>query len=148
MRFTEKGRRELIQKLTRIRDPRERDKLLWLLAGHDEDTFQGSPPSSPSPMTKSRLPQPDQPEARKTTARREMPEINIDVRRMIGFVVPAFFVLFGLIRLIQAALNYIASREAGSQGAGLVTGGILLIIGLAGIYRALQTPPVKQDEGS
>jgi ABC-type uncharacterized transport system permease subunit len=77
-----------------------------------------------------------------------MPEINIDAKRMLGLVVPAFFILFGLIRIGQAAMKYIASQDIEAEISGLITGGIFLIIGLAGVFRAVRPPPVKRDEAS
>jgi hypothetical protein len=77
-----------------------------------------------------------------------MPQINIAAKRMFGFILPALFAIFGLVRIGQAVLNYIASRDIEVEMQGLMTGGIFLIIGLAGIFRAMQPVRIKQDEAS
>jgi len=77
-----------------------------------------------------------------------MPQINVDAKRLLGFVIPAFFMIFGLVRIGKAVLNYIASQDIETEITSLITGGIFLIIGLAGIFRAMQPPRIKQDEAS
>ena len=144
MQFTKNDRRELIQKLKRIKDPRERDRILWVLSGQEEAFFHSAPPPRPAP----RRPEPERPALSKAPGLRNMPQININAKRMLGFVVPAFFAIFGLVRIGQALLNYIASQNIDAEITGLITGGIFLIIGLAGIFRAMQPPQVKQDEAS
>lgn len=148
MRFTERDRRELINKLKKIKDPRERDRVLWVLAGQEEDVFRSThltaTPSRLEPVRQKT----ERPASSKAPEQRDMPEINIDAKRMLGLVVPAFFILFGLIRIGQAAMNYIASQDIEAEISGLITGGIFLIIGLAGVFRAVRPPPVKRDEAS
>lgn len=149
MRFTERDRRELIQKLKKVKDPRERDKILWALAGQEEAVFHSDQPAAPpyktAPMQR---PAPEKRVPDKAPDRQNMPQIDTDAKRMLGFAVPVFFVIFGLVRLGQAALNYFASRDIEAEIQGLITGGIFLIIGLAGVFRAMQPPQAKQEESS
>ncbi len=148
MRFTEKNRQELINKLKKVKDPRERDRILWALAGQEEAVFHSVHPDVPPSRPVSGPPAPEKPAPEKAPDLRNMPQINIDAKRMLGFAVPVFFVIFGLVRLGQAALNYFASQDIDAEIQGLITGGIFLIIGLAGIFRAMQPPQIKQDEAS
>lgn len=148
MRFTESDRRELIKKLKDIKDPRERDRILWALAGQEEAVFRASPaPAPPSRFAPAR-PAPEKSAPAKTPDLRNTPQIKADGKRMLGFVVPAFFLVFGLVRLGQAALNYIASQDIQAEIPSLITGGIFLIIGLAGVFRAMQPPRIRPDEAS
>ena len=146
MQFTERNRRELIQKLKRIKDPRERDRILWALSGQEEAFFHSAPSPALPPKPAPRRSEPERPAPGKAPDLRKMPRINIDVKRMLGFVVPAFFAIFGFVRIGQAVLNYIASQDIEAEITGLITGGIFLIIGLAGIFRAMQPPQIKHDE--
>ena len=148
MQFTERDRRELIQKLKKIKDPRERDRILWALSGQEEAVFHSAPSPAPPPRPAPGRPEPERPAPSKAPDLRNMPRINIDAKRMLGFVFPAFFAIFGLVRIGKAVLNYIASQDIDAEIQGLITGGIFLIIGLAGIYRAMQPPQIKQDEAS
>ncbi len=148
MRFTEKDRQELINKLKKVRDPRERDRIIWALAGQDGAVFHSAPSPTPPPRSAPRQPEPEKPAPGKAPDLRNMPQINIDAKRMFGFVIPAFFAIFGLVRIGKAVLNYIASQNIDAEISGLITGGIFLIIGLAGIFRAMQPPRIKQDGAS
>ncbi|MFH1079200.1 MAG: hypothetical protein V1766_02885 [Pseudomonadota bacterium] len=148
MRFTERDRRELIQKLKKIKDPRERDRILWALAGQEEHVFHSAPSPAPPSRLASHRPEPARPEPGKAPDLRNMPQINIDAKRTLGFVVPAFFVIFGLVRIGKAVLNYIAFQDIEAEMTGLITGGIFLIIGLAGIFRTMHLPPTKQGKTS
>lgn len=148
MRFTEKDRRELINKLKKVRDPRERDRIIWALAGQEEAVFYSANPDAPPFRPASGPPEPKRPAFGKTQDLRNIPPINIDAKRLLGFVVPAFFLIFGLVRIGKAVLNYIASQDIETEITGLITGGIFLIIGLVGIFRAMQPPRIKQKEAS
>jgi hypothetical protein len=128
MRFTEKDRQELINKLKKVKDPRERDRIIWALAGQEEAVFHSINPDVPTPRPAPGRPGPERPAS--------------------GFVVPAFFVIFGLVRIGKAVLNYIASQDIETEMTGLITGGIFLIIGLAGIYRTMHPAQIKPDEAS
>lgn len=151
MRFTEKDRQELINKLKKVRDPRERDRIIWALAGQEETVFRSANPDVPPPRSAPGRPKPERPAPGKAPDLRNMPQINVDAKRLLGFVVPAFFLIFGLVRIGKAVLNYIASQNIETEITGLITGGIFLIIGLAGIFRAMQSKQPKQmnpDEAS
>jgi putative Mn2+ efflux pump MntP len=63
-------------------------------------------------------------------------------------VVPAFFVIFGLVHIGRAVLNYIATEDIQAEIPRLITGGILLIIGLTGVFRAMQPKQMKPDDAS
>lgn len=149
MRFTERDRRELIQKLRQIKDPRERDRILWALDNQEEAFFHSSPLPVPMPRSVPRRLQPERPApSKKTPDMQNRPRTDIHAKRMLGFVVPAFFAIFGLVRIGQAVLNYFASRNIEVEIPGLIAGGIFLIIGLAGIFRAMRPPRIKQNEAS
>jgi hypothetical protein len=148
MRFTGKDRQELINKLKKVRDPRERDRIIWALAGQEEAVFRSANPDVPPPRSAPGRPGPERPAPGKTQDLRNIPPINIDAKRLLGFVFPAFFAIFGLVRIGKAVLNYIASQDIETEITGLITGGIFLIIGLAGIFRAMQPPRIKQGEAS
>jgi len=148
MRFTDKDRRELINKLKKVRDPRERDRIIWALAGQEETVLRSANPDVTLPRSAPGRPKPERPAPGKAPDLRNMPQINVDAKRLLGFVVPAFFLIFGLVRIGKAVLNYIASQDIETEITGLITGGIFLIIGLAGIFRAMQSKQMKPEEVS
>jgi hypothetical protein len=148
MRFMEKDRQELINKLKKVRDPRERDRIIWALAGQEEAVFRSANPDVTPPRSAPGRPKPERLAPGKAPDLRNMPQINVDAKRLLGFVIPAFFLIFGLVRIGKAVLNYIASQDIETEITGLITGGIFLIIGLAGIFRAMQPTQMKPDETS
>ena len=148
MRFTEKDRQELINKLKKVRDPRERDRIIWALAGQEEAVFRSDNPDVTPPRSAPGRPKPERLTPGKAPDLRNMPQINVDAKRLLGFVIPAFFLIFGLVRIGKAVLNYIASQDIETEITGLIMGGIFLIIGLAGIFRAMQPTQMKPDETS
>jgi hypothetical protein len=145
MRFTEQDRRELINRLKKIRDPRERDRVLWALADQDQNVFHDARPTATPSRLEPVRPGPDRPSSI-NARQRDMPQINFNPGRVLQFVVPAFFIIFGLIRIGQAAMNYMASQDIEVEIPNLVMGGIFLIIGLAGVFRAMRPSRIKQEE--
>jgi hypothetical protein len=61
MRFTGKDRQELINKLKKVRDPRERDRIIWALAGQEEAVFRSANPDVPPPRSAPGRPGPERP---------------------------------------------------------------------------------------
>lgn len=139
MQYTERDRQELIKRLKKVRDPRERDRIIWALAGHEETALRSTSPAV------QRSPQaPGRPGPEKTPDVRNLPQIATDAKRMLGFVVPGFFVIFGITYIGQAALNYIAFRRIDTEMPRLITGGIFLVVGVMGIFRAMQPDKMKR----
>jgi len=58
-------------------------------------------------------------------------------KRLIGFVLPGFFIIIGIAYIGQAILNYITLRRIETEIPRLITGGIFLIIGLMGIFKTM-----------
>jgi hypothetical protein len=139
MQYTERDRRELIKQLKKVRDPRERDRMIWALAGHEGAALRSS-----SPAVQRSQPAPGKPLPGKMPDLRNLPQITIDAKRMLGFVVPGFFIIFGIAYIGQAVLNYIASQRIETEMPRLITGGIFLIIGLMGIFKAMQPGQMKR----
>jgi hypothetical protein len=69
---------------------------------------------------------------------RNFPKITIDPKRMLGFVVPGFFMIFGIAYIAQSIMNYLATRRIDQEIPRLITGGIFVIIGLASFLKAIK----------
>jgi hypothetical protein len=128
MHNIEADRKQLIKKLKSVKDPRERDRIIWALAGHEQKPLDDTTPAvQPGKMTPG-----------KPMDLRNLPKITIDPKRMIGFVVPGFFTIFGIAYIAQSILNYLATRRIETEIPRLITGGIFVIIGLAGLLKAIK----------
>ena len=130
MHNIEADRKQLIKKLKRVKDPRERDRIIWALAGHEQKSFDDTNPT-PAAQTGKTTP-------RKPMDLRNFPKIIIDPKRMLGFVVPGFFTIFGIAYIAQSIMNYLATRRIDQEIPRLITGGIFVIIGLASFLKAIK----------
>jgi hypothetical protein len=128
MRNIEADRKQLIKKLKSVKDPRERDRIIWALAGHEQKSSDDTTPAAqPGKMTPG-----------KPMDLRNFPKITIDPKRMLGFVVPGFFMIFGIAYIAQSIMNYLATRRIDQEIPRLITGGIFVIIGLASFLKAIK----------
>ena len=126
MHNIEADRKQLIKKLKSVKDPRERDRIIWALAGHEQKSSDDTTPAAqPGKMTPG-----------KPMDLRNFPKITIDPKRMLGFVVPGFFMIFGIAYIAQSILNYLATRQIDPEIPRLITGGIFVIIGLTSFLKA------------
>jgi hypothetical protein len=128
MQNIEADRKQLIKKLKSVKDPRERDRIIWALAGHEQKSSDDTTPAAqPGKMTPG-----------KPMDLRNLPKIIIDPKRMLGFVVPGFFMIFGIAYIAQSIMNYLATRRIDQEIPRLITGGIFVIIGLASFLKAIK----------
>jgi hypothetical protein len=128
MRNIEADRKQLIKKLKSVKDPRERDRIIWALAGHEQKSSDDTTPAAqPGKMTPG-----------KPMDLRNFPKITIDPKRMLGFVLPGFFMIFGIAYIAQSIMNYLATRRIDQEIPRLITGGIFVIIGLASFLKAIK----------
>ena len=126
MRNIEADRKQLIKKLKSVKDPRERDRIIWALAGHEQKSSDDTTPAAqPGKMTPG-----------KPMDLRNLSKITIDPKRMLGFVVPGFFMIFGIAYIAQSIMNYLATRRIDQEIPRLITGGIFVIIGLTSFLKA------------
>jgi len=128
MQNIEADRKQLIKKLKSVKDPRERDRIIWALAGHEQKSSDDTTPAvQPGKMTPG-----------KPMDLRNFPKITIDPKRMLGFVLPGFFMIFGIAYIAQSIMNYLATRRIDQEIPRLITGGIFVIIGLASFLKAIK----------
>jgi hypothetical protein len=128
MQNIEADRKQLIKKLKSVKDPRERDRIIWALAGHEQKSSDDTTPAAqPGKMTPG-----------KPMDLRNFPKITIDPKRMLGFVVPGFFMIFGIAYIAQSIMNYLATRRIDQEIPRLITGGIFVIIGLTSFLKAIK----------
>ncbi len=136
MRGTDRERQQLINKLKTIRDPRERERILWALEGMMKDSY-GVAQSSPgltqeppaAPPEKMRLPI-------------QMPkQLGILTR----FAVPLFFILFGLVFIIQAVLRGMETKDFASEAGQFITGGVFLLFGFSALLRVRKMVKLPGD---
>jgi hypothetical protein len=117
---------KVIKKLKDIKDPQERDRIIWALAGKEKDVLSDKP-ASLEPRT-APLPPPGQAQ--------KLPGLPGDARKLIGYVFPGIFIFFGLVNLVQAAMQYHFTGQIEDVIPRLIMGGLLVLFGIFGIVKA------------
>ena len=120
-------RDKLIRKLKTIKSPRERDKIIWALAGKEKDVSYDKPPSVQSSKTDStRVPE----------QIAGLPKLPIDARKLVNYLAPAIFIFFGLVNLVQAIVHFIQTGLIEAAFPQLIMGIMFFIFGLFSIAKA------------
>lgn len=136
MRGTDRERQRLIDRLKTIKDPRERERVLWALEGLMKDSYGATRPSPgltqeppAEPPAKMRLPL----------------QIPKQLGLMTRLVVPIFFILFGLAFLIQAVLRGVETKDFASEAGQFITGGVFLLFGFSALQRVRKMGKLPGD---
>lgn len=120
-------RDKLIRKLKTVKNPRERDKIIWALAGKEKDTLEERPTQA-------------QPGKANPTPVREqvpgLPKLPIDARKLVNYIAPAIFIFFGLVNLVQAAGHFIETGMIEAALPKLILGIMFFIFGFFSIAKA------------
>ena len=120
-------RDKLIRKLKTVKNHRERDKIIWALAGKEKDASEETPAQVQSGKTNS------------TPVREQvpgLPKLPIDARKLVNYLAPAIFLFFGLVNLVQAVGHFIETGRIEAAFPQLIMGIMFFIFGLFSIAKA------------
>lgn len=121
-------RDKLIKKLKTVKNPRERDRIIWALAGKEKDTLKETPTQvQPGKMDTT------------TPVRGQMqglPKLPIDARKLINYLAPAILIFFGIVNLVQAILYFIQTGRIEAAFPQLIMGIMFLVFGFFSISKA------------
>ncbi|HYA13790.1 MAG TPA: hypothetical protein VEF33_05580 [Syntrophales bacterium] len=120
-------RDRIIKKLKDIKDPKERDRIIWALAGKEKDELTGRP-DAVKPKITAQAPPPER--------AKRLPQAPLNARKLLNYVVPGFFLFFGLVNLIQAIMQYHLTGQLDAAIPQLIMGTIFLLFGIIGIFKA------------
>jgi hypothetical protein len=124
-------RDKIIKKLKDIKDPRERDKIIWALSGKEKEVMSEKPPAvKPTKVAPGSSSGPTPRPAQK------LPGSPADIRKLVSFVFPGIFIFFGLVNLVQAAMQYQLTGQIEDIIPRLITGGVFILIGIFSIVKA------------
>lgn len=143
-------RKKLIDKLKSVKDPRQRDKIIWALSGLEKDMPSDTKvfgelrkrvikPSReqkqiPRPAQEQRTvlkPSPEQ--------RQEIPGLpaGVGARQLFAYVVPGLFLFFGLMQFLPALMDIISTGGVEKKSfPQLIMGAMFLVFGITGIIKA------------
>ena len=120
-------RDKLIRKLKAVKNPRERDKIIWALAGKEKDAFEEKPATAqPSKVNQA-------PVGGQVPGLSKLP---VDARKLVNYIAPALFLFFGLINLVQAVGHFIETGQIEAAFPQLIMGVMFLVFGLFSIAKA------------
>ncbi|MBP8985457.1 MAG: hypothetical protein KBG12_06885 [Syntrophobacterales bacterium] len=121
-------KRALIERLKTVKDPFEREKILWALEG-----IKKGVPETRSPREAGKEPSTAEEKAR----------LPVKLPKGLGvltqYAAPVFCILFGLIFLLQAVLRGLQKRDFASEAGQLISGAIFLLVGFAALQKAKKT---------
>ena len=120
-------RDKLIRKLKTVKNPRERDKIMWALAGKEKDAFEEKPAQAQQGKVN---PAPFGGQAP------GLPKLPVDARKLVSYLAPALFLIFGLINLVQAVGHFIETGRIEAAFPQLIMGVMFLVFGLFSIAKA------------
>jgi hypothetical protein len=120
-------REKLIRRLKTVKNPRERDKIMWALAGKEKDAFEKTPaqaqPGKADPATvRGQVP--------------GLPKLPVDARKLANYLAPAIFLLFGLVNLVQAIGHYIETGRIEAALPQLIMGIMFFVFGFFSFVKA------------
>ena len=123
----EMDRDKLIRKLKTVKNPRERDKIIWALAGKEKDATE----EKPAPV------QSGQAEAAPIREQAPgLPKLPMDARKLVNYIAPAIFLFFGLVNLLQAIAHFIETGRMEAALPQLIMGVMFFVFGVFGLAKA------------
>jgi len=120
-------RDKLIRKLKTVKNPRERDKIIWALAGKEKDVFEEKPaPAQPGKVNQA-------PVGEQVPG---LPKLPVDARKLVNYIAPALFLFFGLINLVQAVGHFIETGRIEAAFPQLIMGIMFFVFGIFSFAKA------------
>jgi hypothetical protein len=127
MKQEDKERRILINRLKTVRDPRERDQIIQLLARTEKygpGKIEESAEDKRTVSAQARGPA----EAKEAKAPK-------GAGFMLGYAVPGFFVIFGLVYIVNALTRMISDEGDQSAISQIIMGALFLFFGIISFLR-------------
>jgi|APFre7841882654_1041346.scaffolds.fasta_scaffold31697_3 hypothetical protein len=121
-------RDKLIRKLKTVKNPRERDKIIWALAGKEKDALKETPTPVQSGKTDATTPVRGQVQG--------LPKLPMDTRKLINYLAPAILLFFGIVNLVQAILYFIQTGRIEAAFPQLIMGIMFFVFGFFSIAKA------------
>jgi len=121
---------KLIRKLKTVKDPKERDRIMWALAGRGKDTFE----EEPSPVQAGK---PEMPPSQGQIP--GLPKLPVDARKAVSYIAPALLIFFGMVNLLQAVMHYIETGRIDAVFPQLIFGVIFFLFGFFSLTKARKT---------
>lgn len=134
MKQEDRERQILIKRLKTVRDPQERDRIFRLLARMEQ---YGPGKIQESAEGKWGLPaQAEGPAEAREPAEGVGERIPKGASFMLRYAVPAFFIVFGLVYIVQALMRLVAREDGQVDLPQIIMGVLFLFFGVIGFLKA------------
>jgi hypothetical protein len=126
---SEAARKAMIRRLKDVRDPLERDRIIWSLAGQTKSDvgYRPSAGSAPSRERSSVKPSPQ-------PSRAPSPPQQLRVGKLGNFIVPIIFILFGISNIGRALDSWARGGNKEEVFMQLLIGGMFIVFALVGLF--------------
>jgi hypothetical protein len=118
----ETERQYLIERLKTVRDPVERDRIVWKLAGQEKAEKR------PAPKL------PDSQEIPENLER--FPELPAGARNTMRYLLPGILFFYGIVTIVQAVAKYVTTGPNGEMMMQLALGAIFIAFGFIMMRKA------------
>jgi len=133
----DRDKKKLLEKLRVVKDSRERDRIIWALSGLEKDATGDKPaPLEPRKTVSSSTPEQNQ----------NLPKLPAGIRQLFSFIVPAFFMFFGLMNLLRALMHILPTGKVEAAIPQLIMGAIFFLFGISGFIKARKQATRKDTE--
>ena len=157
-------RKKLIDKLKSVKDPKQRDKIIWALSGLEKDIppndadWNRPPRTIVSKPTRKERTAPMPAQEQKTISKppseqkQEFPGLpaGVSARQLFSYVVPGIFLFMGLVQIMQALADILPTGRVEAGSPKLIMGGMFVVFGIISIIKANKKAkePADQDKES
>ncbi|MBP9020436.1 MAG: hypothetical protein KBG01_02780 [Syntrophobacterales bacterium] len=132
----EEEKRALIERLKTVKDPFERERILWTLEGMKKSV----------PKTRSSREAGKEPPAAEEKVRLPV-KLPKGFGSLTQYAAPVVFIFFGLAFILQAVLRGLQKKDFASETGQFVGGAIFLLAGFASLQKAKKTGRVAGGPG-
>lgn len=130
----ERERKYLIERLKTVKNPVERDRIIWKLAGQEK----------PEKRT---VPKP--PDLQETPESLEgVPEVPAGARNTMRYILPGILFFYGIVMVAQAVAKYLTTGPSGEIIMQLAIGAIFITFGFVTMRKAKESQAKLSQRGN
>lgn len=126
---SEAARKAMISRLKDVRDPLERDRIIWSLAGQSKPDagYRPAAGSAPSRERSAVKPSPQ-------PSRSAPPPQQLRMGKLANFIVPIIFILFGISNIGKALDSWARGGNKEEVFMQFLIGGMFIVFALVGLF--------------
>lgn len=142
----ESERRDMIRRLKRVRDPLERDRIIWALDGQEKGAV-GYRPYSDEKRARPLGRQAE--EASPPPAQTPSPSTPFKLGNLLNYAIPVIFIFFGISNIGKALDSWAKGGQQEEVLMQLLIGGMFIVFAIIGLFskKKIRRPAGKPGGG-